>query len=740
MSKELIEIEHLESKIDSLTIKQLTVGFSFDERMLLHKNYSDTHQERPERAEIIYCNLIAKGLKEKLIRIPAIDIEDNILLDTHNPTHFENVKNLKYEEIKEITISKGNKINSKDLLKENEEIKLINVDKSKNREITNNSFRLCYDTYDNYFTPISASISTGSLLNCAKFLVEEKVNSAFAIIRPPGHHANQNECRGFCFYNNVAVTAKYLIKNHNMKIAIVDWDVHHGDGTQEIFYNNNNPLFISLHRHDNGNFYPNISGKIEEQGINDGIGFNINIPWNTKNLFNTKSGIGDDEYVLAFNKIILPILTEYKPDFIIVSSGFDACENDPLGEMSLTPLGYSFMTNSLMKICPKILIALEGGYNLNSLQRGSEAIIRTLLGETNPFKNLIIDKFLPNAYHDNKTMDFYKEISLNDLNEHFFTPADYIKDIINKVIDQNTLNWKNLENKSLKLKIDLLRKNDAEKILEFNNIMNNLILEKKEKIDQIYWKSIFEITEEDLFTLKNTKKNSINFNQKSKIDEIITTNEKCEFDNENLIEKKINTFIRFNIGKVPFDEILKEKYLLKYQRNMHKSLRTISRSFNFRLDGISSNKDLKDKRINWQFTNGLFDVNEKNLDILIQKFLKLNKLEKSDIIEELQKLKLKSHWLVLNNVDLFNVDLIINFKKIENMNNEEAKNQNESNKKTSRFKVIKSNKKKYDISLKLNGIKKYSIIRKENNQSNHAESHNFYCGLSSLILYLNDLL
>ncbi len=735
---ETLDIQEIESKIKSLSIDKYSVGYAFDERMLLHKNYSDSHYERPERAEIIYANLISKGLCDKLIRIKGESIDDKYLLDTHTPNHLENVRNLKYEEIKEIVKPNIGKKKDKEIETEKETEKttlLYKVNKEKERPVTDNSFRLCYDTYDNYFTQFSAAVSAGTLLNCAKHLAENKVNNAFAIIRPPGHHANHSECRGFCFYNNVAVTTRYLIDNYNYKIAIVDWDVHHGDGTQEIFYGEKNPLFISIHRRDNGKFYPNVSGLITEQGDKDGLGYNINIPWDTRGLFTSKSGIGDDEYIYTFNKVIIPILNEYKPDFIIVSCGFDACENDPLGEMSLTPLGYSYMTNLLMEICPKILIALEGGYNLNSLQRSSEAIIRTLLKEKNPIKNLMVDKFELNAYVENKVIEFYKEISLNDIKENFFTEANYTKEIIKKVIEHNIPYWKRIQNNQIIIKTNLLRKNNEEALKELFDIINHLTTKDNFKIDSMYWKNLFEISNNDLFSLKNNKQNSLSNNEN------LNKNQSSLGCTEEDI--KMNSFIRFNLGKVSIDKSYKEIYLNKYLRNTHKNLRTISRKYNFRLEGISSNKDLKDHRLNWNFTNGIFDVNENNLDNLILKFLNINKLDKNEILEQLKNLKVKCEWMCKSNIDLYNVDLIINFKKLvkNNEDNMVEFNKQEEKKKLNKFKVIKSTKKKYEISLKLNGIKKYSIFYKTEEKTKENRSlDNFNTGINSLISYLEELL
>lgn len=749
--KKKIEIQELEEKMSSLNLQNREVGFTYDERMLLHKHYLDTHHERPERAQIIFCNLIAKGLKEKLVRIPSMEIDHSCLLDVHSFEYLQNVENLKHPEDN----SNKNKLkNQKYSNESNTKNDILSVKKKIETNFGENTFRLCYDTYDNYYTPLSSSFSAGSLLSCAIALVNNTVSSAFAIIRPPGHHANKEQCRGFCFYNNVAVTAKYLIKHYSLKIAIVDWDVHHGDGTQEIFYEENNPLFISLHRHDKGKFYPHVSGNINEQGSNKGLGFTINVPWNTKNIYTSTSGIGDDEYIFAFENLILPVLEEYKPDIIIVSSGFDACENDPLGEMSLTPLGYSYMTSRLKKTCNKLLIALEGGYNLNSLSRASEAIIRTLLEEKTPFKNLMIDKFQHDAFVENKTIDFYSKID-DFQNDYFpfknvFSPSDYVKNEIKKIILMNAPFWKSLQEKlklldeesnenDFKIKTSLLRKNNIETVSSLINIIQKLITDDKQKIDKEYWMNIFEIVEYDFYSPKIRKtKNKASIEDK-KHDSENTNIVYSDFTEQKSFpcEKKINSFLRINIGKEPINECFKEKLKQKYFKNMHKSLRTISRLKNFRLEGISSNKDLKEEKLNWNFTNGIFDVNEKNIETVFQKFINLNRIDKHGVIVELERLITKAKWLYDNNIDIYNIDLIIIFKKIINKEKDIIKY---NNLKLKKFKIIKDQSKKFEILLKLNGLKSYGLLNQQTSTQKFEENNNFINGINSFIRFLQELL
>jgi acetoin utilization deacetylase AcuC-like enzyme len=758
MSNENINIEEIQTKIGKLSLEKNSVGFAFDERMLLHKKQDHKHPEKPERALVIYANLIAKGLTEKLIRIESKEIDEENILKTHTEQHNENVKNLKYIQIpnekkeKNHQKSQGGKNSEAEI--EEIQSKLICVDKTKERDVLENSFRLCYDTYDNFYTPYAASISTGTLLNCAKAIMENKVNSAFAIIRPPGHHANSNECRGFCFYNNIAVTVNYLKENYGLKkIAIIDWDVHHGDGTQEIFYKEQNPLFISLHRFDKGNFYPTVTGKNSEQGEDEGKGYNINIPWNTRGIYNSKSGIGDDEYIYAFENLIKPVLKEYKPEIILISCGFDACENDPLGEMSVSPLGYSYMTKELKKICGKILVALEGGYNLNSLSRASEAVIRTLLNEEknennfytnkNPsFGNLMIDRYQENAYYENKIFDFYTNFNLEDI---IFSPANYAKRQIYECMEVNLHYWKCLEvyldkvNKDIfKKKKNLLRKNDENSLIKFQN----LIKEISKANDLKFLENIFDIKEEDLFSIKDKRGRKPKNLQKEE-------NEKEEGEENSTPNlKKINSFLRINLGKNSCPENFKEINIKKFTKNTHKNLRTISRLKKFRLEGISSNKDLSESRLNWNFTDGIYDINENNMEIVFQKFFSLNKFDKELLIKDLEKfaenLNTFSLFKIENNnnnriIDLLNVDLIINFSKIKKNENEkesEKVNSNINNNKKGKFKKINIERRKYEIIFKLNGLKSYSLVENCNNE----KVGNFIEGLNSFICFLKEML
>lgn len=240
--------------------------------------------------------------------------------------------------------------------------------------------------YCNQYTFQCALLSAGGAVEACKAVVAGYVRNSIAVIRPPGHHAEADEPRGFCFFDNVSIAALACQGEYPercRKILIVDWDVHHGNGIQQAFYNNPNVLYISLHV--GGNFYP--PGPYKNHlhcGEGAGMGKNVNIPW-------FDSGMGDDDYMYAFQQVVMPIAQEFDPDFVIVASGFDAADGDVLGGCHVTPACYAHMTHMLMSLANgKISICLEGGYNLRSIAKSALAVTRTLMGEPPDRLNLTV--------------------------------------------------------------------------------------------------------------------------------------------------------------------------------------------------------------------------------------------------------------------------------------------------------------------------------------------------------------
>ena len=189
-------------------------------------------------------------------------------------------------------------------------------------------------------------------------------------MRPPGHHATANLADGYCYFNNVAIAAKhYLNLNPTKKVAIIDWDIHAGDGTYDIFKSDPNVLTISTHRHDNGTYWPfGLKGHYSNIGVNEGTGYHIMLGLNGIN--------GDFEFSEMFRTFISPMVREFKPDLIITSCGFDSALGDPLGvTFELTPNGYAYLTSELMSMCEHVMVVLEGGYSLKNLSSCGLAIV-----------------------------------------------------------------------------------------------------------------------------------------------------------------------------------------------------------------------------------------------------------------------------------------------------------------------------------------------------------------------------
>jgi len=228
---------------------------------------------------------------------------------------------------------------------------------------------------DTYFVPGSletARLAAGAGLEAVDAILRGDSNHAAVLVRPPGHHARRDQAMGFCLFNNAALMAEHARRQGCERIAIVDFDVHHGNGTQEIFYGRPDVLYASTHQHP---FYPG-TGHAEERGEGEGTGFTVNVPL---------SGGGEDNvYNAAFERILLPVLEAYKPDFVIVSAGFDAALRDPLAEMRLSDEAYRSMMASLRAVADasaqgRIAMLLEGGYDLPSLETGVRAAIEGML-------------------------------------------------------------------------------------------------------------------------------------------------------------------------------------------------------------------------------------------------------------------------------------------------------------------------------------------------------------------------
>jgi len=216
---------------------------------------------------------------------------------------------------------------------------------------------ICPESYD------IALLAAGTMINAVDDVMAARIDNAFCAVRPPGHHAEHDRSMGFCMFNNIAIAAQHLIDQHELsRVLILDWDVHHGNGTQHTFERDPRVLFISVHGHP-GIVYPG-TGYDNERGKEEGEGYTINISMLPPS--------GDAEYRKAFDETILPAVERFDPQFVLVSAGFDAHKLDPLAPLELETSTYGWMTDELVGIakrhCENRLVSvLEGGYNLDAL-------------------------------------------------------------------------------------------------------------------------------------------------------------------------------------------------------------------------------------------------------------------------------------------------------------------------------------------------------------------------------------
>jgi acetoin utilization deacetylase AcuC-like enzyme len=235
------------------------------------------------------------------------------------------------------------------------------------------------DSAPTYIVPESfdvACLSAGGAIRAVDAVLGGEAQSAFALVRPPGHHAERDQPMGFCLFNNVAIAARHALRQPGIeRVLIVDFDVHHGNGTQDIFYADPAVLFISSHQE---GIYPG-TGALDETGAGDGRGYNINLP--------LPDGAGDSAFERLSAEIIEPAAALFKPNLVLVSAGFDAHWLDPLAGLQLTLTGYARLARSLSQIAHaacggRLVLTLEGGYHLAALTGGVVTVLRTLLGET----------------------------------------------------------------------------------------------------------------------------------------------------------------------------------------------------------------------------------------------------------------------------------------------------------------------------------------------------------------------
>ncbi|XP_036061681.1 histone deacetylase 9 isoform X5 [Onychomys torridus] len=343
-----------------------STGIVYDPLMLKHQcicGNSTTHPEHAGRIQSIWSRLQETGLLNKCERIQGRKASLEEIQLVHSEHH-----SLLYG----TSPLDGQKLDSRTLLGDDSR-KFFS-------SLPCGGLGVDSDTiWNELHSSGAARMAVGCVIELASKVASGELKNGFAVVRPPGHHAEESAAMGFCFFNSVAITAKYLRDQLNIsKILIVDLDVHHGNGTQQAFYADPSVLYISLHRYDEGNFFPG-SGAPNEVGIGLGEGYNINIAW-TGGL---DPPMGDVEYLEAFRTVVMPVAKEFDPDMVLVSAGFDALEGHipPLGGYKVTAKCFGYLTKQLMTLADgRVALALEGGHDLTAICDASEACINALLG------------------------------------------------------------------------------------------------------------------------------------------------------------------------------------------------------------------------------------------------------------------------------------------------------------------------------------------------------------------------
>lgn len=310
-------------------------GIVKDHRYMQHR-MGDFHPESPQRLEVIYDMIEDRDLKGYVEEIPVRRAEPDEILAVHSADY----------------------------------VSLIASTDGKEYTYLDPDTQTSPGSYE------AALLAAGGVCEAVNRVIAGNPINAFALVRPPGHHAERDRAMGFCLFNNIAIGARYAREKLNLeRILIVDWDLHHGNGTQHSFENDPSVLYFSTHQ---SPYYPG-TGSFRETGRGAGEGYTVNIP--------LSAGCGDFEYVTLFKKILTPIALAFEPELILVSAGFDIYMDDPLGGMNVTPAGFAGLTRSVMEIADRccggrIVVVLEGGYSLQGLRDSVKAVLKEMAGRT----------------------------------------------------------------------------------------------------------------------------------------------------------------------------------------------------------------------------------------------------------------------------------------------------------------------------------------------------------------------
>ena len=311
----------------------MATGYVFDEIFTQHD--FPGHPESANRLLAVMDYLSKYDLLPRLTHIPSRPATREELMRCHHPRHIERVE--------EISQRGGGLLDA--------------------------------DTYTNAFSYDAGVRAVGGLIDLTAAVLDGRLDNGFALVRPPGHHATPIRAMGFCLFSTVAVAARAARFDHGLeRVAIIDFDVHHGNGTQDVLIEDPTALFVSSHEYP---YYPG-TGALDEIGQGQAKGATVNIP--------VSMGIGDEGYKRLYGEFVFPVLRRFQPELILVSAGFDAHWQDPLANIGLSLSGYHWLCQSLIELATelcqgRIVFTLEGGYNLNVLALGVGNVFRALLGD-----------------------------------------------------------------------------------------------------------------------------------------------------------------------------------------------------------------------------------------------------------------------------------------------------------------------------------------------------------------------
>ena len=334
----------------------MKIAFAFDEIFLQHG--VDWHPESRRRLEAVISRLQSAGMIEKLEPLQFSPASSDEIALVHDRGYIE--------EIRRVSQAGGDALDA--------------------------------DTIATEATWPAALAAAGACMAAARQVLSGDLDAAFCAVRPPGHHATPYQAMGFCFFNNVALAAEAALREGASRVAIIDWDVHHGNGTQEIFYHRGDVLYISIHQayHEGalGVFYPG-TGTIDEMGVDAGFGKTINIPLPAQAI--------DQDYLDAFAQVVLPALRRFRPDIILISAGYDAHYADPLAGMLLTTRAFHSLTrmvrDAAADLCDgRLVLVLEGGYDLDALASSVHDTLRAMMGQDSAYKDDVAPQPRP-EYH-----------------------------------------------------------------------------------------------------------------------------------------------------------------------------------------------------------------------------------------------------------------------------------------------------------------------------------------------------